>query len=103
MNKTIRQFIIVLLFTFAIFNAAAEQPMVWSDWVSLSPEKEKTWTIAPFTGDGLKVAIKTKTRDDTQNIKKIMILFPKKSSAYDTALDTILTIFEEERISPAIF
>jgi len=64
----------------------------WSDWVRFNHGEYPNWKIRE-TGEPLSVELRYTGEGNT---KKILILFPKKSSAYDTALHTILNVFNDK-------
>ena len=72
-------------------------------WFSLKPAVHKNWEVIPDHEDPLKSAIIPRKNDFQVDItKKIIVLFAKKSSAYDIGLSRILTVFYNKRI-PATF
>ena len=83
----------LLLLTGTLF---ADRETVWSDWVKFDQNKLETWEIS--SEHGRMVSLRSKDRSNQENIRKIMVLFPKKSSAYDTAIDKILEVFESKGI-----
>ena len=71
----------------------------WQDWFSMRPEAEKHWEIVPDEENGLTFKIRGRNGDSgKENLKNVMVLFPKKSSAYNTAMFKILSIFQEKNL-----
>ena len=68
-------------------------------WFQMRPELAQYWKLSPDPSDKLKFTVGVKDKAGMEGgEKKVLALFPKKSSAYDTALNTILGIFQTEKI-----
>ena len=91
--------ILFIILIFIMINSAYSQNVSWNDWLKIEDERLKSWIIESFPGDGLSVRIRIKKNVIESKTKKILILFPKKSSAYNTALDTILRVFENKGVA----
>jgi putative ABC transport system substrate-binding protein len=89
---------LALFFTWQGLQADAG---AWKEWLSLSPQAIQSWETLVSPGTPYMVSLRAKGTAD-QSAKKILVLFPKKSSAYDTALDTILRVFMDRNI-PSFF
>lgn len=73
------------------------------DWFTLLPKAAEQWEVVPSPGEGKRFEIRHKGGfPGGVVVKRVLVLFPKKSSAYDTAMAKILTIFEEKKV-PAHF
>lgn len=70
----------------------------YTEWVVVKSARLSDWKIKEYPGNPLMVSIKRDYIPDPSNMKNVLILFPKRSSAYDTALDKILQLFEEKDI-----
>jgi putative ABC transport system substrate-binding protein len=86
---------------------AAQAPVAaggdWREWFTLLPKVAGQWEVAPATGPGKRIEIRHKGDYPAgATVKSVVVLFAKKSSAYDTAMAKILDIFEEKKI-PASF
>jgi len=71
-----------------------------SDWFAVYTKAAANWTITPDASDVNKFTITPKT--PSGNEKKVFVLYPRKSSAYDTAISTILDVFYNKKV-PATF
>lgn len=73
-----------------------------TDWFDLSSASEQHWELAPDPANAAALRLKPKEPLESGEPRSIMVLFPKASSAYDIALNTILGVFSAHRI-PAAF
>ncbi len=95
-----KNFIIIVLLNLLIFPIFSQSDMnSYTEWVAIKPIRLLEWEIIEYPDIPLMVTIQNDTFSDPANKKDVLILFPKKSSAYDTALDKILQLFEEKGIS----
>ncbi len=100
-NKYTVIVLLILGLTIATFpNLHAEVNLPYSDWFILKSASTIHWELIPDPSDKMQFSIKPREIQGEQ--KKILVLFPKKSSAYDTAMETILGVFYEKNI-PAFF
>lgn len=75
----------------------------WREWFTLLPKAAQQWEVAPAAGPGKRIEIRHKSDYPAgTTVKNVVVLFAKKSSAYDTAMAKILAIFEEKKV-PARF
>ncbi len=104
MRKRIPVFLWLGLLAMVAFStssmAAEDGPGIkWQDWFTMRPEAGKYWEIIPGGGDGLKFMIRRRDGGSgKENRKNVLVLFPKKSSAYNTAMFKILSIFQEKNL-----
>ncbi|GBC62571.1 hypothetical protein DENIS_3543 [Desulfonema ishimotonii] len=68
------------------------------DWFSLSAESAAHWRLSPAPEDGMAFVLRPRKEAAPKERYRIMVLFPKKSSAYDTAMETILSVFRDKNI-----
>ena len=76
-------------------------PISQISWFNLKPNAAQNWEILPHPDDEFQFTLKTKHPEDfldETNPKKVLILFPKKSSAYDTGVARILRVFDSKRV-----
>ncbi len=82
-------------------DQATDTPSI--SWYNMSSEVSSQWRIVPDPYDELRFYLESKdTTLQKKNKKRIIVLFPKKSSAYDIGLNRILRVFYSKRV-PAIF
>ncbi len=91
-----RIIIIFLAIVFLITRAAGDSS---SNWFTLDPISEKYWQLFSDPGNERILVLKPKALSGGKNL---LVLFPKASSAYDTAMNTILGVFYEKKV-PANF
>jgi len=85
----------ILIIFFAILTAAGALGESTSSWLGLSPVSQKSWQITAEEENGLVLVLQPVAMEG--DFEKILVLFPKASSAYDTAMDTILGFFLDKR------
>ncbi len=85
----------ILILFFAIFIAAQVMGESTSSWLALSPVSKASWQITAERENGRVLNLQPVAMGGDP--KKILVLFPKASSAYDTAMDTILGFFLDKR------
>ena len=95
-NERVNRKILILFFA-TFFIAAQAVGESTSSWLALSPVSEASWQITAERENGRVLVLEPITMGDDP--KKILVLFPKASSAYDTAMDTILGFFLDKRKS----
>ena len=75
----------------------AQQPR-FTSWFKPAEETLGSWEFVADKKDPLQVTIKRKGTDSPPD-RKVFVLFPKPSSAYDIAMSKILGVFEEKNIN----
>jgi len=76
---------------------ASEETITAVSWFSLKPEAAKDWKLVPDPEDESKFSLLPKT-PLTGEEHQVFVLFPKPSSAYDTAMSKILSLFLEKQV-----
>ncbi len=66
------------------------------NWISFSPDLRKKWKITTHTT----ITITPKVKPTMRSTDKILVLIAKESSAYSTALESALNIFEKQQYFP---
>lgn len=69
----------------------------FSAWFRYDAALDHQWTFHEVAGDANQVRI-TRT-DGAGPVRKIFVLYPKPSSAYDTAISKILSVFADKNIN----
>ena len=88
--------VIVLLVGFCYPSFAQET--TYQDWIRLKESVHSNWTVIPNENDPLRITIRPKYAQNSGEVKKVLVLFPKKSSAYNTAISKILDILADKKI-----
>jgi putative ABC transport system substrate-binding protein len=78
-------------------SASSALAPIKSDWFAVYSKAAANWNITPDPGDVNKFAITPK--NPSGNEKKVFVLYPRKSSAYDTAISTLLDVFYNKKVA----
>jgi putative tryptophan/tyrosine transport system substrate-binding protein len=63
-------------------------------------EASRAWRIAVAPGDKRRIEIRRVTRNE--QARRIFVFYPRRSSAYDTAISKILAVFADKNINAAM-
>ena len=80
---------------------AAAEPTYWR-WFKYGDEVTRKWQISDVAGNPLQVSIRRRNAPADVPVQRVFVLYPRPSSAYDTAITKILTVFEEKNINAEI-
>lgn len=67
------------------------------DWFGYGSEIKASWRLEPNANDPMKLVIRPKWIADDQVRRKIVVLYPRASSAYNIAITEILHVFEDKQ------
>jgi putative ABC transport system substrate-binding protein len=67
-------------------------------WFRYSSVIDAGWTVSEVPGNPLQFEIRRKTKDKASSPKRVLVLYPRASSAYDIAITKILQVFESKDI-----
>lgn len=71
-----------------------------SDWLKPNADSLKLWQVNPDPDNTLKATITlVKPMAGNKPAKRVLILYPRASSAYDVALNRLLDVFHEREVS----
>jgi putative tryptophan/tyrosine transport system substrate-binding protein len=70
-------------------------------WFKYGPDLEQNWQFAAVPGDPLQVQIRRKAENPGAKPSRILVLYPRASSAYDIAITKIIRVFEEKELNAA--
>jgi putative ABC transport system substrate-binding protein len=79
------------------FAAGNDKP--YSSWFKYGSEAEAAWVFAAEADKPLQLTIRPKNADQTRPLKKVLVLYPRASSAYDTEITRILRVFNDKDIN----
>lgn len=79
-------------------SAAAAQDQPFASWFKYDADIANAWTVEGDASRPLEVNIK-KTKAGSGPTKRIMVLYPRSSSAYDTSISVILRVFANKDIN----
>jgi putative tryptophan/tyrosine transport system substrate-binding protein len=75
----------------AMVTARADERS-FSTWFHYHAELEKDWAFVANPTDPLQLSIRRRP-DQSGPLRRILVIYPRQSSAYDTAISTILRVF----------
>lgn len=87
-----------IISVFALIRPAAAAP-AYGVWFRYAPEVEENWKFAEVTDDPNQVIITPKYAPPNVGRKRIFVLYPSASYAYDIAISTVLQSFAEKRLN----
>jgi putative ABC transport system substrate-binding protein len=70
-----------------------------TDWFKVGSAVQDEWDISVSPTDPLKVRIRPKRASSAQPLRRIMVLYPRPSSAYDTAITKVLSVLADKRMN----
>ncbi len=68
-------------------------------WFKPAEESKKSWSFFEVEGDAYSLTIQPKRAGPKDSRRRVFVLFPRRSSAYDIAMVQILRVFEEKNIN----
>jgi len=86
-----------LVTTFAAGAAAQERPD--GKWFRYGGGVESAWDVIPDTANPMKLSLRRRDGDLLGPRKRVFVLYPRPSSAYDIAITKILHVFETKEIN----
>ncbi len=88
-------FVALMLCVSGGFAHAGDHP--FDKWFKYSADIESAWVVEGNPADPLTVTVRPK--NGTGLLKKVMVLYPRPSSAYDIAISTIFRVFTNKEIN----
>jgi putative tryptophan/tyrosine transport system substrate-binding protein len=89
---------VVPLFTFSLVRPAAAQPTPTSNWFRYGAEVEKSWGVSGDPAKPMQFSITRKGMELRRSSQRVLVLYPRPSSAYDVAITKILQVFETKAL-----
>lgn len=89
-------------FTFFLTPQSAMAEPAYSSWFGYGVAVTQTWEFSEVPGDMYQVQIRRTNASPDAPKRKIMVVYPRRSSAYDTAITKILAIFAEKNVDAEI-
>jgi len=71
----------------------------YNDWFKYSASIEKAWQVSAVPENPLQVSIHRRTAQSGEPVRRVFVLYPRQSSAYDIAITAILRVFEEKDVN----
>lgn len=69
------------------------------DWFRLSANVMKDWDVVATPDKNETVRIRPRRYLSSQHLRRVMVLYPRRSSAYDTAMSTMLDVLADKRLN----
>jgi putative ABC transport system substrate-binding protein len=70
-----------------------------TEWFKVGTSVLDEWDISVVAGDPFKIRIRPKRTGSSQPLRRIMVLYPRPSSAYDTAITKVLSVLADKRVN----
>ena len=91
------QFVGAVLACAILTPAAAAEPQPYAKWFKYSSDIDSTWNVTGDPAQPLRVTIRRKEGEGP--VKRVLVLYPRPSSAYDTAITEVLRVFGDKEIN----
>lgn len=78
--------------------ARAKTTPNFAGWFKYNPDVERTWSVIGDDNDGNRVQIRPLGMEVSSG-KRMLVLYPRASSAYDTAISKILDVFDDKNLA----
>ncbi len=85
-----------------ILPSPADAEPAYADWFRYGDSVTASWYVSEVPGDPNQVQIRPRYASDKSPKRKVMVVYPRPSSAYDTAITKILDIFAEKDVNAEI-
>ncbi len=82
--------------------AAAPAMIAIGNWFKIGSDITRDWTILQLSKDANILQIRPKRLVSSRPLRRILVLYPRTSSAYDTAMTKIITVLEDKRVDAEI-
>jgi len=83
-------------------SALADDKPEFTKWFRYSPDVEAAWKISQVAGKPLQASISRVGEETRGSARRVLVLYPRPSSAYDIAITKILHVFEAKEINAEI-
>jgi ABC-type uncharacterized transport system substrate-binding protein len=80
-------------------SAAAAEEQAYAKWFRYGGGIDPAWTLTPDPANPLRISLRRKATDLRGPLKRVLVLYPRPSSAYDIAITKILHIFEAKEVN----
>ncbi len=70
-----------------------------TDWFRYDPSVEEDWTFTYDNADPLRVMIRNREVFPGTPTRRVLVLYPRRSSAYDIAISKILDVFDDKKMN----
>jgi putative ABC transport system substrate-binding protein len=87
-----------MLLAAALARPVAAEP-AYASWFRLANPVLENWMVSEVSTDPNQVIVTPRYASPTESRKRIFVLYPSASTAYDIAISTILHVFAERRLN----
>ena len=92
--------VVAAVFCSIATRATGAEPHPFSKWFKYSPDIEKSWDVESDAAQPMRVSLRRKGAAGSP--KRVLVLYPRPSSAYDIAITEILRTFAAKEINSHI-
>ncbi len=78
--------------------ARAQERKSYASWFKYGAQIERSWNVSEVEGDANKVLIRPLGMESTSG-RRVLVLYPRSSSAYDVAITKILDVFDDKELA----
>ncbi|HEU5275841.1 MAG TPA: ABC transporter substrate binding protein [Xanthobacteraceae bacterium] len=68
----------------------------FSSWFRYRAELDQTWAVTADPADSMRLSIRRKSPVQSGSLRRVLVLYPRPSSAYDIAISSILRVFDDK-------
>jgi len=80
-------------------SATAAEEHAYTKWFRYGGGVDTAWTLTADPANPLRISIRRNATDLRGPVKRVLVLYPRPSSAYDIAITKILHIFEAKEVN----
>ena len=91
--------LVITLTAAVVPSVPAHATVTVTDWFRIGKDAVKEWDSVVQPGDSNIVRVKPKRFASSQPLRRIIVLYPRRSSAYDTAITTFLNVIQDKRLN----
>src|SRR5690242_11169298 len=95
-------FATILLVGGSVGAALAQNKQPFESWFKYSRDLDKSWLIKGSLENPMEISIVPKNSELQGHVRRVMVLYPRASSAYDVAITEILRVFNNKEINARI-
>jgi putative ABC transport system substrate-binding protein len=105
MSQALRPFtgriiaLVAIVLAQIVSSGPANATLTVFDWFRLSAGVIKEWDLVTLPERSDLVRIKPKRYLSSQPLRRVLVMYPRRSSAYDTAMTTILNVMADKRLN----
>ena len=98
-GRASRHGVLASLMLLSMATLAVAQGAPNSKWFRYAPSIDATWDVSQAAADPMRYEIRRKTSKEGSASQRVLVLYPRASSAYDIAITKILQVFETKDIN----